>query len=84
MYNPHVYINHFRACNNKHINSTTITLDLFTCRHSNIDPKHVIDSSVVPSIECSIVQIDSVVVRLQEGRGEGGVVEGLDKFRPVV
>jgi len=84
MYNSHLCINHFTACYNKHINSTTITLDLFTCRHSNKDPKHVIDSSLLPSIECSIVQIDSVAVRLQERRGEGGVVEGLDKFRPVV
>jgi hypothetical protein len=71
------------ACNKKYINSTKIALDLFTSRHSNRDPKHVIDSSVLPSIECSIVQIDTVPVRLEEMKGEGGA-EGLGKFRRVV
>jgi hypothetical protein len=72
MCNPHVYINPIAACNDKYINSTTITLDLFTCRHLNTDPKHVIDSYVLPSIQCSIVRIDIVAVRLVERRGEGG------------
>ena len=83
MYNPHVYINPIAVCNNKCVNSTTISLELFTCRHSNRVPEHVIDSSVLPSIECAIVQVDIVAVRLEERRGEGGV-EGPGKFRPVV
>jgi len=78
-----VYINPIAECNNKYKNSTTVALELFTCRHSKRDPKHVIDSSFLPSTECSIVQIDIVAVRLEERRGEVGV-EGLGKFRPVL
>jgi hypothetical protein len=76
-------VNPIAACNDKYINSTTITLDLFTCRHLNRDPKHVIDSYVLPSIECSIARIDIVDVRQRRGEGRVGV-EGLGKFRPIV
>ena len=59
MYIPHVYINPIAACSNEYINSTTVALELFTCRHSNTDTKHVIDSCVLPSIEYSIVLMPS-------------------------